>query len=79
MGAAQIGKGAFIGPQQRRITTNELLDSLEADYRLSGKNSAQVKSQLKAIRAHFGAWRAVNVDSDTIDAFIESRLVLVKC
>jgi len=74
VGAAQIGKGAFIGPQQRRITVNELLDALETAYRIDGKDSPQFKSHLKAIRVHFGAWRAVNVTSDAIDDFIEARL-----
>ncbi len=74
VGADQIGKCVFVGPQQRRVTVGELLDSLETDYRIEGKDSPQFKSHVKAIRAHFGDWRAANVTSDAVDGFIEARL-----
>ena len=32
VGADQIGKATFIGPQQERIKVGKLLDALEADY-----------------------------------------------
>jgi integrase len=72
--ADEVGARAFVGPQQRRITVNELLDSLETDYRLESKDSAQFKSHLKPLRAYFGDRRAVSVTSDAIDAFIEDRI-----
>lgn len=72
--ADEIGARAFVGPSQRRVTVNALLDALETDYRFDGKDSAQFKSHLKTIRAHFGDWLAVNVTSDAVDAFIEAQL-----
>jgi hypothetical protein len=40
VGAYQIGKGVFVGPQQERLKVGKLLDALEADYELNGKQSA---------------------------------------
>ena len=37
VGADQIGKATFIGPQRERIKVGKLLDALEADYQLRGK------------------------------------------
>jgi integrase len=70
VGADQIGKAAFVGPQQERIKVDELLDALEADYRLRGKVSPQFKSRLKHIRGYFGRWRAVEVTAEAVDGYI---------
>jgi len=74
VGADQIGAKAFVGPQQERVKISELLNALETDYRLDGKDSPQFKSHIKTVRAHFGEWKAVNVTSDAIDQFIEAQL-----
>lgn len=71
LAASQHGGPAFIGPQQARITVNELLDSLESDYRIREKWSVKVASHLKPLRDYFGTWRAVQVDSDAVSAYIE--------
>lgn len=39
VGADQIGAAAFVGPQQERMKVGALLDALEADYKLRGKDS----------------------------------------
>ena len=57
----EIGAKSFVGPQQERIKVAELLDALEADYKLRGKASPQFKAQLKSVRDYFGDWRAVEV------------------
>jgi integrase len=72
--ADEIGARPFVGPQQQRITVSELLDALEADYKLRGKDSRQVKTHLKSIREHFGDWRAVAVTAEAVDAFITGLL-----
>ena len=56
--ADQIGAKSFVGPQQERIKVAELLDALEADYRLRGKESPQLKAHLRPLRDHFNDWRA---------------------
>src|SRR5713226_814145 len=70
----------FQGPNQERITVNELLDSLVADYR-----QRQIKSfrqavgedgeggHLKPIRAAFGFSRALTVTPDRIRRYIADR------
>jgi len=71
LAASQYGGPAFVGPQQARITVDELLDSLEIDYRLRGKWNAKVATLVKPLREYFGTWRAVEVDSDAVSAYIE--------
>jgi len=70
--AEQHGGVPFIGPQQKRITVNQLLDGLENDYKLRDKWSAKVASVVKPLRERFGAWRAVDLASETIGKFIET-------
>jgi integrase len=69
-GADLIGAKPFVGPKQERVTVEELLKALEADYELRGKDNAQFKAHLKPIREHFGTWRAVEVTSEAVDKFI---------
>src|ERR1035441_10463766 len=37
VGADQIGKATFVGPQQERTKVSKLLDALEEDYKLRSK------------------------------------------
>jgi integrase len=74
------GVRRFQGPNQERITVNELLDNLTADYR-----QRQIKSlaktigprgnggHLKPIRDYFGPLRAIKVTSDRIRTYITLR------
>lgn len=68
------GGPSFVGPAQQRITVNELLDALRADYELRGKDSPQFDAHLKPIRDYFGNWRAVRVDTEAVDRFISEIL-----
>src|SRR5947209_3317594 len=63
VGADQIGAKPFGGPQQDRLTVNQLLDALEADYELRGKVTPQFGSHLARIRHYFGAVRATALSS----------------
>lgn len=69
--AERHGGRAFVGPQQERVTINELLDALETDFRLRDKWGAKVSSNVKPLREHFGTWRAVEVTSNAIGTYIE--------
>lgn len=73
VGADQIGKAVFIGPQQERTKVSKLLDALEADYKLRRKDSPQFRAHLKHIRSHFGGWRAVEVSAESVDEYIVLR------
>jgi integrase len=70
--AEQHGGRPFVGPQQERITINELLDGLERDYKLRDRWDARVSSNVKPVREHFGTWRAVDVTSDAVGKYIEN-------
>src|SRR6516164_8759988 len=72
LAAEQHGGRAFVGPQQERVTINELLDGLERDYKLRDKWDAKSASHLKPLRDYFGTWRAVEVTSDVVGRYIES-------
>jgi integrase len=73
VGADQIGKAAFVGPQQERIKVGELLDALEEDYKLRDKVNPQFRAHLKHIREYFAGWRAVEVSPEAVDRFISAR------
>ncbi len=73
--ADRQGLKKFLTPVAQRVRICELLTDLEADYRLRKvKSWAQFKSHLKPIREHFGAWRAVEITAEAVDAYIEERL-----
>jgi integrase len=72
LAAEQHGGRAFVGPQQERVTINELLDGLERDYKLRDKWSVKVYSVVKPLREYFGTWRAVEVTSEAAGKYIEN-------
>ena len=74
VGADQIGAAPFVGPQQERTKVSELLDGLQADYALRGKDSAQFLSNLKYVRVAFGDWRALEVTAEKVDEYIREQL-----
>src|SRR5215469_4562184 len=49
LAAEQHGGRAFVGPQQERVTINDLLDGLERDYRLRDKWNTKAASHVKAV------------------------------
>ena len=69
--AEKHGGRPFVGPQQERVTVNELLDGLERDYKLRDKWNLNVASKMKPVRQRFGTWRAVELTSDVIGKYIE--------
>ena len=73
VGADQIGKAIFVGPQQERMKVSSLLETLEDDYKLRRKDSPQFRSHLKHIREYFGAWRAVEISPEAVDKYISGR------
>jgi integrase len=74
VGADQIGAKAFVGPQQERVKISELLDALEADYKLRGKDSMQARSNFKRVRLDLGLRRACSLTAEQVDRYIEQRL-----
>jgi integrase len=75
---ARLGKihsGQFLGPQEERITINELLDNLIIHLKTKGAKSIPAFiSGLKPIREFFGFDRAVDITPDRINNYIQARL-----
>src|SRR3990172_1555676 len=75
VGADSLGLKAFVGPRQDRLTVGDLLDALEADFRLRGlKSLKQTKGHLQIGRATLGDLRAVDVTTEMVTRYIEQRL-----
>jgi len=72
--ADEIGARPFVGPQAQRIRVSDLLDALEGDYKLRGKDSPQFKAHIKPVREYFGDRRALDVSAEVVDRFIASLL-----
>ena len=69
VGADRLGLKKFIGPKHDRVLVKEMLDALEADYRLREvKSLPQVHAHMRPIREVFGHRRAVDVTSDSVGA-----------
>jgi len=72
--ADRQGLRKFVTPVDRRLTCGQLLDALDADFKLGKKDSPSFRSHTKPVRAHFGDWRAIEVSAEAIDSYIEGRL-----
>jgi integrase len=69
--ADRQGLRKFVAPVAARVTVAELLDDLEADWRLRElKSLDKVRSHAKPIRAAFGDRRAVDVTSAAVDKYV---------
>src|SRR5690348_163440 len=53
VGADEIGARPFLTHKQEKITVGELLDALEADYKVREKLSPPVVSHIKRVRDEF--------------------------
>lgn len=71
--ADQIGAKQFVSPKQERNTVNDLLDNLKTDYTLRGKWGKKVESNIKPLRTQFGDWRAVDLTTEIISAYIAEK------
>jgi integrase len=69
--AEQHGGRPFVGPQQERVTVNQLLNALEQDYKLRDKWTVKIASVVKPLVEHFGTWKAVEVTADAVGKYIE--------
>ena len=65
---------ASFHPKASRLLVDDLLDGLEQDYEIRGKLSPSITSHLKRIRDHFGSFRALALDAQTIDTYISEQL-----
>lgn len=71
----EIGTGAFVGPEVEKVTVQELADDYLRDYRINGKKSVRHAEfrWTKHLRPFFGIYRAIQVTSEAVARYIESR------
>ena len=69
----------FVGPSEKRLTVDDLLDALITHLEMKGaKSLVQIRSHLKPIREFFGLDRAVDVTAARIEEFMAARLAAGK-
>src|ERR1700719_4488081 len=73
VGADQIGAKPFLGPQQEKVTIDEILDDYVNHYKQGGKRgipreiTPQMQSHLKPLHAAFGFQLAMALGTRDID------------
>src|SRR5262245_23144253 len=73
--ADRQGLRRYVPASQQKVTVSQLLDSLEADYRIRQRKSmAQILSHMKPIRELFGFMRASDLTGRLVDSYIHERL-----
>ena len=60
------GGPAFVTPAHHRLTVDDLMDALKADYELRGVWNKRVNSTVKKVRERFGPSRAVAISSEAV-------------
>ena len=66
---AQIKK--FTGPEQKKITVQQLLDGLKLNYETRGKGGPRLLSNLRPLEEWFGHFKAVELRGVDLDRFIK--------
>lgn len=70
----EIGRGRLIGPQEEKVTFEQLAEGLEQDYAINGKRSAAtLPRRLRHLRQQFALLRAVDISTDRVRAYILGR------
>jgi len=71
----EIGTGAFVGPDVEKVTVMELADDYLRDYRINAKKSIRHAEfrWTKHLKPFYGIYRAVQVTSEAVARYIESR------
>ena len=71
----EVGRGRFIGPSEERVMVDDLLETLELDYRNNERRSlGDLKWRLRHLRAAFGGMRAIDVTGERIEQYKALRL-----
>lgn len=75
----EIHGNRFAGPQEEKLTVDDLLDALIVHLETKGaKTVKRLKSHLKPLRDWFALTRAVNVTSSEVERYVAERLKIAK-
>jgi integrase len=70
----KTGLRPFQGPQQEKVTVEELLQAVEQDYHIHGRKSLpQLRAHLRHVRAFFSMDRALTVTSERLRDYVGHR------
>lgn len=70
----EIGRGQLIGPQEEKVTFENLVTDLETDYAMNNRRSAKTLGyQLRHVREGFALMRAIDITTDRIRAYALQR------
>ena len=70
----EMGRGRLVGPQEERVSFEDLARWIEDDYRVEGRKSiAQLRGTLARLRAYFGDTRALDITTDRINAYVRAQ------
>lgn len=73
-GADKLGLRKFVGPANDKITAGELLEALQADFRLRELRGLKpAESHLARAKAAFGQYRAKEITAALVDAWYETE------
>ncbi len=71
---AEVAQGRLIGPNQERVTFDDLAQALLADYQINGRRSARsARLSISHLRKFFGFDRAIDITTDRIKAYAADR------
>src|SRR6266851_8985734 len=71
---AEVAQGRLIGPNQERLTFDDLAQALLADYQINGRRSLRsARLSISHLRKFFGFDRAVDITTDRIKAYAADR------
>ncbi len=72
----EIAVGQFTPPHAEKVRVEQLAEELLRDYRVNGRKSLEIAEQKwrKYLKPSFGTLRAVDITTDTLNRYVESRL-----
>ena len=72
---AEMGRGKVIGPDEERLTFEDLAKMIRDDYAVNGRKSTKrLETSLVHLAAAFGLSRALDITTDRVRAYIADRL-----
>lgn len=70
----EIGRGRLLGPQEEKVTFEDMAADLKRDYAINGKRSAETLGyQVRHLHESFALMRAVDITTDRIRTHITAR------
>jgi integrase len=70
----EMGRGKLIGPDEEKMTFDDLAQIVEDDYRVNSRKSLKrLQTSLKHLRGFFGFHRALDITTDRVRAYTRYR------